>query len=89
MVWTGFSGTKLHDTIKADLQLRNLGGVILFASNISNPTQVKLLNDTIKMFGNTPPFIAVDQEGGRVARLNKTNDSIQLIPLTLSEQCLI
>lgn len=73
MVWTGFSGTKLHDTIKVDLQQRNLGGVILFATNISNPNQVKLLNDTIKMFGNTPPFIAVDQEGGRVARLNKTN----------------
>lgn len=73
MVWTGFTGTRLHDTIKSDLQRLNLGGVILFAGNILNPTQVKLLNDTIKMFASTPPFIAVDQEGGKVARLNKSN----------------
>ena len=73
MVWTGFTGTRLHDTIKADLRNLNLGGVILFAGNISNPSQVKLLNDTIKMFAATPPFIAVDQEGGRVARLNRNN----------------
>jgi beta-N-acetylhexosaminidase len=73
MVWTSFSGTKLHDTTKYDLQKRNMGGVILFAGSISNPSQVKLLNDTIKIFANTPPFIAVDQEGGRVARLNSNN----------------
>ncbi len=73
MIWTSFTGTRLHDTIKVDLQQRNLGGVILFAANISNPTQVKLLNDTIKMFASVPPFIAVDQEGGKVARLSKSN----------------
>ncbi|NUN09062.1 MAG: T9SS type A sorting domain-containing protein [Ignavibacteriaceae bacterium] len=73
MVWTGFTGTRLHDTIKSDLRNLNLGGVILFAGNISNPSQVKFLNDTIKMLASTPPFIAVDQEGGRVARLNRSN----------------
>lgn len=73
MVWVGFSGTRLNDTIKIDLSKRNIGGVILFANNISNPNQIKLLNDTIKMFAKTPPFIAVDQEGGKVARLNSTN----------------
>ncbi|MCX7875085.1 MAG: T9SS type A sorting domain-containing protein [Melioribacteraceae bacterium] len=73
MVWVGFSGTKLNDTIKIDLSKRNVGGIILFASNISNPTQVKLLNDTIKMIAKTKPFIAVDQEGGKVARLNGSN----------------
>jgi beta-N-acetylhexosaminidase len=73
MIWTSFTGTKLHDTIKVDLQQRNLGGVILFAANITSPTQVKKLNDTIKLFSRTPPFIAVDQEGGRVARLSRNN----------------
>ncbi|MDF1611149.1 glycoside hydrolase family 3 protein [Stygiobacter electus] len=73
MVWVGFSGTRLNDTIKIDLSKRNIGGVILFANNISNPNQIKLLNDTIKMFAKTPPFIAVDQEGGKVARFNSTN----------------
>jgi beta-N-acetylhexosaminidase len=73
MVWTSFTGTKLNDTIKTDLQKRNIGGIILFAGNITNPIQIKLLNDTIRLFSKTPPFIAVDQEGGKVARLNKNN----------------
>ncbi len=73
MIWTSFTGTRLHDTIKVDLQRRNLGGVILYAGNIVNPNQIKLLNDSIKQFSKTPSFIAVDQEGGKVARLNSTN----------------
>ncbi|KAF0214384.1 MAG: hypothetical protein FD178_2460 [Ignavibacteria bacterium] len=73
MIWASFSGSRLHDTTKVDLQKRNLGGIILFAGNIKNPTQVKLLNDTIKMFSKTQPFIAVDQEGGRIARLSASN----------------
>lgn len=73
MIWASFSGTRLHDTTKVDLQKRNLGGIILFAGNIKNPTQVKLLNDTIKMTAKTKPFIAVDQEGGRIARLSASN----------------
>jgi beta-N-acetylhexosaminidase len=73
MIWASFSGTKLHDTTKIDLQKRNLGGIILFAGNIKSPGQVKLLNDTIKMFSKTQPFIAVDQEGGRIARLSSSN----------------
>lgn len=73
MIWAGFSGARLHDTTKADLQKRNLGGIILFGGNIKSPTQVKLLNDTIKSIAKTKPFIAVDQEGGRIARLSANN----------------
>lgn len=73
MVWTSFAGTTLHDTIKYDLQNRNLGGVILFAGSITSPAQIKQLTDLIKSNSKTSPFIAVDQEGGRVARLNKNN----------------
>jgi beta-N-acetylhexosaminidase len=73
MIWAGFSGTKLHDTTKVDLKKRNLGGVILYAANITSPSQVKQLNDTIKKYSNTPSFIAVDQEGGKVARLSASN----------------
>ncbi|MDQ7818133.1 MAG: glycoside hydrolase family 3 N-terminal domain-containing protein [Melioribacteraceae bacterium] len=73
MVWTSFTGTTLHDTIKYDLQKRNLGGVILFAGSITGQAQIKQLTAQIKSESNTPPFIAVDQEGGRVARLNKNN----------------
>lgn len=73
MVMVGFPGKFLHDSLKIDLSERNLGGIIYFAVNIDNPQQIKLLSDSIKMTASTPPFIAVDQEGGRVARLNFNN----------------
>lgn len=73
MIMVGFSGKSLNDSVKIDLSERNIGGIIYFAANIDNPLQIKLLSDSIKMFSSTPPFIAVDQEGGRVARLNYNN----------------
>ncbi|MDP2302408.1 MAG: glycoside hydrolase family 3 N-terminal domain-containing protein [Ignavibacteria bacterium] len=73
MIMVGFPGKFLNDSVKVDLAERNLGGIIYFAANIDNPQQIKLLSDTIKMTASTPPFIAVDQEGGRVARLNFNN----------------
>lgn len=73
MIMVGFSGKILNDSVKVDLMERNVGGIIYFVANIDNPLQIKLLSDTIKMKAATPPFIAVDQEGGRVARLNYNN----------------
>jgi beta-N-acetylhexosaminidase len=73
MIMVGFTGKFLNDSVKVDLAERNLGGVIYFAANIDNPQQIKFLSDTIKMTASTPPFIAIDQEGGRVARLNYNN----------------
>lgn len=45
-----------------------VGGVILFARNVSNPAQVRDLCDDIR-YHNPDMLIGVDQEGGRVARL--------------------
>ncbi len=73
MIMIGFPGKILNDSVRVDLMDRNLGGIIYFAANIDNPVQIKLLSDTIKMNAATPPFVAVDQEGGRVARLNFNN----------------
>lgn len=70
MIWAGFSTSKLDDSVKIDLQKRNIGGIILYAWNITSPSQVKSLTNEIKSYSKTPPFIAVDQEGGYVARLN-------------------
>lgn len=51
----------------------NIGGVILFAENLHSVEQIVALNYAIqslaKREGLPPLFIAVDQEGGRVARL--------------------
>lgn len=69
----GMPGTRLdHET---DLLIRDhcLGGLILFSRNIEDPIQLaSLCNDlqerAMKYHG-TPLFLAVDQEGGPVARL--------------------
>ena len=49
-----------------------MGGVVLYSRNIERPAQVRALCREIRSAagrGNPLPLIAVDQEGGRVARL--------------------
>src|SRR2546425_6318572 len=47
-----------------------LGGIILFARNIEAPEQVaELSHDLQTLAADTPLWVSVDQEGGRVARL--------------------
>ena len=73
MIIVGFDGTVVPDSIRVDLARRNLGGVILMGRNCVSPTQIQQLNAQIQSLAQTPPFIAVDQEGGTVARLNQSN----------------
>ncbi len=50
----------------------SLGGVILFSRNIEAPEQVAELSyDLQQLAAETPLWVSVDQEGGRVARLRK------------------
>ena len=49
----------------------NPGGFILFKSNINNYEQTNRLLLDIKSVGNIPTMISVDQEGGRVQRLDE------------------
>jgi beta-N-acetylhexosaminidase len=47
-----------------------LGGVILFARNLGAPQAIAALTERLRrLTPDLPPLIAVDQEGGRVARL--------------------
>lgn len=64
----GFDG---HAAPEATLALvrQGLGGVILFARNVSSPEQVAELNRTLKAAAPGKLLSSVDQEGGRVARL--------------------
>ena len=76
----GFRGYKTSDTshIVRDIKEYNLGGVILFdfdvpsgraVRNIESADQVRALNNSLQQLSSTPLLIAIDQEGGRVARL--------------------
>ncbi len=69
----GFSGTTLDDELKFLIHSLYTGGIILFACNIKSPDQVQDLcmsaQEYAKSCGLPPIFIAIDQEGGKVARL--------------------
>lgn len=74
MVMSGFiPDSDFEDTLYYDLANRNLGGVILMAYNLDSPAQIADLTDTLRRSSTTPPFIATDQEGGLVARLDEQN----------------
>ncbi|MDJ0513821.1 MAG: glycoside hydrolase family 3 protein [Methyloceanibacter sp.] len=73
-IMVGFPGRRTQDRgVQAVLeQLRDgtIGGVILFPKNIADKAQLKALTDALMQTrSDLPPFIAVDQEGGRVQRL--------------------
>ena len=66
----GFEGTTLTRTspIVRDVCEKGLGGVILFAKNVSSPSQLKALTAQLSQCRHKP-LIAVDQEGGKVRRI--------------------
>lgn len=68
---TGFDGEGLSPRFGAALSRGHRGGAILFKRNLPDVAHAWRLCASIakKAPGGFPPFIAVDQEGGRVARL--------------------
>ncbi|MFO7633735.1 MAG: glycoside hydrolase family 3 N-terminal domain-containing protein, partial [Caldilinea sp.] len=93
MVLVGFRGLTLDadNPIVADVRDRGIGGVALFSydvelqsrvRNVESPEQVAALNASLHDLAETPLMIAVDQEGGLVARLSERYG----FPPTLSPQ---
>ncbi len=71
----GIPGPHLDEETETLIRDYNPGGVILFTRNIEDPVQLtrlcRDLRDTVKKYNGLPLFLAVDQEGGRVARLRE------------------
>lgn len=95
MLMIGFRGTTLtgQEPIVRDIQHYEIGGVVLFdydvvlqkfGRNIVSPPQVRALCAQLQQFSREPLLIAVDQEGGRVARLKASYG----FPATVSAQYL-
>lgn len=93
MLLVGFRGLNADEASPFVRQLKalNLGGVVLFdvdvpsgspRRNIESPPQVRELTRALRAAATTPLLIAVDQEGGQVARLNPQHG----FPATLSHQ---
>ncbi len=69
----GFYGTSLNADLRYLIDTICVGGIILFSRNIENAGQVQRLCADARAYaascGHPPLIIAVDQEGGQVARL--------------------
>ncbi len=98
----GFDGTELNDELKEIIEGIRTSGLILFSRNIVSPDQVKALCQSCQEFARgvdvRPVFIAIDQEGGTVARLRppftqftgnpdilSLNDAINFASITAKE----
>ena len=69
---TGIKSYKLNSSEKKFIKKFKPWGVILFSRNIKNIDQTKKLTESIKKIFNDNNYpILIDQEGGRVNRLNK------------------
>lgn len=95
MLLVGFRGLTLEATnyIYRDIQKYRIGGTIVFdrdaklktyGRNITSPAQLRALTASLRAISPTPLFIAVDQEGGKVARLKESYG----FPPTVSAQYL-
>ena len=61
--------TELTDAMRDALRTYPVGGICQFGKNITDPEQIKRFNNDLQAACQTPLFIAVDEEGGRVSRL--------------------
>ncbi|MFU1794684.1 beta-N-acetylhexosaminidase [Paenibacillus azoreducens] len=70
----GFHTLVPDDQIRKLIEDYHLGGVIYFRRNIDKPQQVASLSASLQKLaadhGNLPLWIAIDQEGGMVARID-------------------
>jgi beta-N-acetylhexosaminidase len=72
LLLTGFEGPQLPPELRSLVREFDLGGVILFARNVESPEQVAELALSVEeLKQELPLWVAVDQEGGRVARLRE------------------
>jgi beta-N-acetylhexosaminidase len=71
----GFDGIDFNPELRFLIDTLKVGGIIFFARNLAEPGQIKALCASIQAHarscGQPPLFIAIDQEGGRVARLKE------------------
>ena len=69
----GFDGKAMNADLKFLIQTLKVGGIILFSRNLGSPDDILQLcsdaQDYARSSGQPPLMVAIDQEGGQVARL--------------------
>jgi beta-N-acetylhexosaminidase len=76
----GFHGRSPSPEVK-ELVRRGVHGVVLFSRNVESAEQVAALVRELKELAGRPLLVAVDQEGGRVARLRAPQGFTELPPM--------
>ena len=78
VVICGLKGYEIDSDITSLIQDSKVGGVILFAKNIKDSTQLATITNSIKNLSNPeiPPIIAIDEEGGMVSRMPSDIESM-------------
>ena len=68
---TGWGASSTELTLSARIGLRQypVGGIVLFRQNVENPDQLQALTADLQAASGTGLLVAVDEEGGNVARL--------------------
>jgi beta-N-acetylhexosaminidase len=80
VVCAGFYGTGVTTDLKTFLRDAPLAGVVLFGRNVESVRQVRALSDELRGLLSRP-IVAIDQEGGRVARIRA---GVEEIPSALA-----
>ena len=69
----GFDGKSFNTDLEFLIGTLKVGGIILFSRNLGAPNEIRQLcsdtQDYARSLGQPPLIIAIDQEGGQVARL--------------------
>jgi beta-N-acetylhexosaminidase len=71
-ILAGFAGTTAPEWLSRELA-DGLGGVVLFARNVSGPEQLQALTGSLRVSAAT--VVAIDEEGGDVTRLEASRGS--------------
>ncbi|NMC36626.1 hypothetical protein GYA49_06330 [Candidatus Beckwithbacteria bacterium] len=88
VLMTTLEGTQLSASEAAWLRDGVVGGILLLGRNIENKDQLKALTTQIMLEASSSgvqPFIAVDQEGGSVARIDWIEKTAQ-VDITSTDQ---
>ena len=77
MIIIGFKGNDINSKsfkkVVKQIENNEISGVILFSKNIKDKENLVLMNKKLKSSSKIPVFISIDNEGGKIQRLNFAN----------------
>ena len=68
-----YGATNINQKMIDGIKEYPVGGIIMFSKNIKSPSQITSYIDDFQKNSNIPLFVAVDEEGGLVARIANTS----------------